>query len=318
MNTKLLTQIRAELGLPVAQIERLIERAPYTYKVYTIPKRSGGDRTIAQPARETKLIQKWLVEHIFCTLPIHEAAAAYRPGASIKKNAERHANSKYMVKLDFKEFFPSIKYQDLVNHFCVHLSDAYEDDDIKRMALISCLHIGGRDFSLSIGSPASPCLSNSIVYELDKKIKSWCKDNKVTYTRYADDLTFSTNRPDISSEVEKMVSLTLKEIEYPQLKLNKKKTIHLSKRHKRVVTGVIINSENNLSLGRDRKREISSLIHKYSIGLLGKGDTYRTQGLLGFARDIEPDFVGRLNAKYGNKLLEEIFTLRKAEEDDDL
>jgi retron-type reverse transcriptase len=311
MNSKLLTQIRAELGLPTAQIERLIARAPYTYKVYTIPKRSGGERTIAQPARETKLIQKWLVEKVFNSLPIHDSATAYRLGASIKKNAEMHEKSKYMVKLDFKNFFPSIKYRDVGRHLQSYLSDEYELNDIKRMALVSCLHTGGHDFSLSVGSPASPCLSNSIVYELDTLIQEWCKKNKVTYSRYADDLTFSTNQRNISSEVEGMVKGFLDEINSAKLEINTKKTVHLSKRHRRMVTGVIINSENKISLGRDRKREISALVHKYSIGILNEDDVYRTQGLLGFALDVEPEFVARLDHKYGNKLLEEIFKLRK-------
>ncbi|OFA03723.1 retron St85 family RNA-directed DNA polymerase [Duganella sp. HH101] len=314
MSSKLLTQIRAGTGLPITQIERLIVRAPYTYKIYTIPKRSGGERIIAQPARETKLIQNWLVENAFGSLPIHKAATAYRSGASIKHNAEMHAKSRYMVKLDFKNFFPSITYNDLVAHFSRHLSEQYEIEDIKRMAIISCLNIGRLDLALSVGSPASPCLSNTVMYELDNIIQNWCDDKHITYTRYADDLTFSTNQKDISTEVEIMIASSIATVQNPRLSINSEKTVHLSKKFKRMVTGVVINSQNNISLGRDRKREISALIHKFSIGILSPDEAFRTQGLLGFAKDIEPDFVVRMDKKYGNQLLEQIFKLRKVTE----
>jgi RNA-directed DNA polymerase len=311
MSSKLLTQIRAGLGLPVAQIERLIMRAPYTYKIYTIPKRSGGERIIAQPARETKLIQTWLIENVFTSLPIHDAAMAYRAGASIKKNAEAHVNSKFMVKLDFKNFFPSIKYEDLILHFNRYLSDSYEIEDIRRMALISCLHRGGVEWALSVGSPASPCLSNSILFELDEKIKKWCVSKNFVYTRYADDLTFSTNEKGVSYNVEAALQSFIENLDFPKLTINNKKTIHLSKKYRRMVTGVIINSKNCISLGRARKREISSLIHKFSLGLLSQDEALRIQGLLGFAKDIEPNFVVAMNVKYGNEVLEKLFLLRK-------
>jgi hypothetical protein len=104
MNSSLRKQLQESLGIKESQLNRLIQRAPYTYKVYSIPKRSGGVRVIAQPAKETKFIQHWLIKNIFEKLPIHQCAMAYKEGSSIKKNATVHKNNSYITKFDFKGF----------------------------------------------------------------------------------------------------------------------------------------------------------------------------------------------------------------------
>ena len=125
-----------ELFVSDIQLNRLIRRAPHTYKVYTIPKRTGGRRVIAQPARETKYLQRWLISNIFCDLPVHESATAYKLGASIKKNAEKHARNSYLTKFDFKDFFTSIKETDLKNHFANHLTNKLTEDEAEDAALL--------------------------------------------------------------------------------------------------------------------------------------------------------------------------------------
>lgn len=300
------------LGLTESQFQRLVARSPYTYKTYTIPKKSGGVRTIAQPAKETKYIQYWLVEKIFSKLPIHDCATAYKTGASIKANANKHKNNQYLSKFDFINFFPSIKEMDLISHLTTHLSDFFSSEDIKIITRISCIRGKGEsDLCLSIGAPSSPVLSNSIMYHFDSEINLWCESKKITYTRYADDLTFSTNEKNISSEIEHAIRKTIKKIKHPKLIINDKKTIHISKKYQRRITGVIVNNEGNLSLGREKKRIISSLIHKYTIGLLAHEDLFNLQGLLGFSKDIEPDFVFKMRKKYGSDIVDSIFKVRR-------
>jgi retron-type reverse transcriptase len=293
-------------------LNRLFQRAPHSYKVYTIPKRSGGQRTIAQPAKETKFIQRWLIQNIFSQLPVHECASAYKVGASIKKNANAHKKNSYVTKLDFKDFFPSIKSDDLVKHISKHLGSSLGAQDIQDIARISCIRLLGRsDLCLSVGAPSSPVLSNTIMYGFDSEVSAWCAESGITYTRYADDLTFSTSTKGISSDIEPFVKGIAQKLTYPSLSLNNKKTTHLSKKHQRRITGIIINNEGNLSLGRNRKREISALIHKYSLGMLPEPEMFRLQGLLGFAKDVEPLFVARMRGKYTSRLIDEIFQKRK-------
>jgi RNA-directed DNA polymerase len=312
MTDHLRHDLEESLGLSDYLINRLIDRAPYSYKVYTIPKRSGGQRTIAQPAKEIKFIQRWLIQNIFDKLPVHECASAYKDGASIKKNANSHKSHSYVIKLDFKDFFPSITSSDLVMHISKHLGQIFGAQDVQDIARVSCIRLHGKgDLCLSVGAPSSPVLSNTIMFSFDSEVSAWCAQNGITYTRYADDLTFSTSTKGICSEIESFVMGVTQELDYPNLTLNFNKTTHLSKKHQRRITGVIINNFGALSLGRNRKREISALIHKFSLDILPESEIFRLQGLLGFAKDVEPLFVARMRRKYSSRLIEEVLKKRK-------
>ncbi|MBU2774820.1 RNA-directed DNA polymerase [Acidithiobacillus ferrooxidans] len=273
-------------------------------------KRSGGQRTIAQPAKETKFIQRWLINNIFDKLPVHDCASAYKDDASIKNNANANKSHSYLIKLDFRDFF-SITSRDLVIHFSKHLRHILGAQDINDIARISCIRLHSKsDLCLSVGAPSSPVLSNTIMFSFDSEVSAWCAQNGITYTRYADDLTFSTGTKGLCSEIESFVKDVTQELDYPDLSINFKKTTHLSKKYQRRITGVIIKNCGALSLGRNRKREISALIQKYSLGVLPESETLRLQGLLGFAKDIEPLFLARMRTKYSSVLIEAILKNR--------
>lgn len=312
MTSPLIQAIQDATGLSEDQVLRLVVRSPHSYKVYTIPKKTGGVRTIAQPAKETKYLQRWLIANVFGALPLHESATAYTTDSSIKKNANRHKENSYISKFDFQNFFPSIKESDLLQHFTKYLGDQLPECDVQYAARLCCINTKGtKDRHLSIGAPSSPLLSNSVMYEFDSIIDSWCNANGFVYTRYADDLTFSTSVKGASSEIEAKIIEIIKAINYPKLRLNRKKTVHLSKKYQRRITGLIINNDDQLSIGRDRKRAISSLIHRYSLSMLTTSETYHLQGLLGFAKDIEPMFVVSMRKKYGAEVVDAIFQVRK-------
>lgn len=304
--------ISDELGIPHHLLNRLIKRAPHTYKVYTIPKKTTGRRTIAQPARETKYLQEWLIKNIFCFLPLHERATAYKLGASIKNNAAIHAKNSYLAKFDFKDFFTSIKEGFVRNHLERHLAHKLSAEDIDDIVRICCIQFSGKDHKcLSIGAPSSPVLSNTIMYEFDQKVFDWCTKNEIEYSRYADDLTFSTNTPSLLHSIEDVIRKIVRKLEYPTLRFNRKKTTYVSKKYQRRVTGLVLSNEGSVSLGRARKRAISALVHKYSLNVLDDKEKYSLQGMLSFAFDVEPLFIARLRGKYGSPTIDDIFSLRK-------
>jgi RNA-directed DNA polymerase len=242
---------------------------------------------------------------------VHDAATAYKAGASIKKNAAMHASRQYLVKLDFHDFFQSIKISDLLKVLSLHFADKYSPADIMIIALSVLFQPSNLNgLCLSVGSPASPMLANAVMYEFDSKVAEWAASKGVVYSRYADDLAFSTDTPGLAAEIQEFVKDTLSILSYPRLTLNEKKTAYLSKRSQRRVTGLILNNEGSVSLGRARKREISSLIHSFKLQKLDENKKGRLQGLLGFARDVEPLFVLSMDKKYGNQLLAEIFSYR--------
>jgi hypothetical protein len=102
-----------------------------------------------------------------------------------------------------------------------------------------------------------------------------------------------------------LVKTTLREC-VPGLTINDSKTIFSSKAHNRHVTGITISNANKLSLGRDKKRLISSLIHKYKIGVLESEKIEPLRGMLSHAKHIEPLFLVRLKKKYGRELIKSI------------
>src|SRR5687768_1740331 len=104
----LVQEIVARFGLGARDVARLIDSAPARYKVYDIAKRRGGNRTIAQPAKELKIIQRFIVDNKLTAFKTHRAAMGYVTKRNILDNAMMHRENDAILKLDFANFFPSI------------------------------------------------------------------------------------------------------------------------------------------------------------------------------------------------------------------
>ena len=219
----LIPMLVAETGLRERDVRLIILTAPSRYKTYSIDKRAGGKRVISQPARELKILQRVLLAEVLEKLPIHEAATAYRAGYSIKPNAEPHAKNGPILKMDFKDFFPSLKAPDW-SAYC-ELNKIFSDDEDVQISTNILFHRpkGTTVLRLAIGAPTSPCLSNILLYPFDEKISLSLGSDKIRYTRYADDLTFSAPRTGYLNPVESMVRRVLRQLDTPSLSINKKK-----------------------------------------------------------------------------------------------
>ena len=308
MPSKLLGKISEDLLLPKERLDYLIRSAPHRYKTYKVLKRSGsGKRTIAQPAKEVKRIQYWVIKNIFPLFPVHKSAMAYVKGKNIRNNSEPHANNPYMLKLDFEDFFPSIKGEDFLHYAKDNKNlklDESEQD--KLMKILFWCPKGRSSLQLSIGAPSSPYFSNAIMYEFDNKIDKFCSKEGIAYTRYADDMTFSMKVKSLRGKIHKEVLKVLRELPYPKLRINNKKTVFGSKAHRRMVTGLILSNDGLVSLGRERKRLIRAKIHHYIIGDLDKDERKKLSGMIAFIRDIEPDYIKRLEKKYKKNVIKSI------------
>ena len=186
-----------------------------------------------------------------------------------------------------------------------HISKDWDSDDTKLFIKLVCLK-----GALTIGSPTSPMLSNCICHQLDEKLSNFCCEHNIVYTRYADDLYFSTTEQNLLFSISPHVIKILRTIDYPRnLWLNKKKTIHTSKKHLRKIIGIVLTPEGNISLGRSNKRKVRSLIFQWSS--LPEEERLSLQGYLAFASSIEPDFINRLCKKYGSKKIYDIIKYEK-------
>ncbi|MCD9496845.1 RNA-directed DNA polymerase [Photobacterium carnosum] len=305
MHQKLYSKLVDKLDSTRSTINSFSKNAPNKYKVYTIPKRTSGHRVIAHPSKELKKYQRALVSILSDILNIHPTSYAYRTGFSIKDNAYKHRKNQYLLKMDFSDFFNSIEPKLLFFVFdeCeIHFSSS-ELRLLEKLLFWNKNKSVDAKLALSVGAPSSPLISNFIMCIFDEKINYFCEKNGITYTRYADDLTFSSNKKNILFNVPNIVKNLLKE-EYKNLILvNDLKTCFSSKAHNRHITGVTINNDAELSIGRDRKRLISAMINNYKKGILLSEDFDYLRGILSFANNIEPDFISRMKRKYGKCIL---------------
>jgi RNA-directed DNA polymerase len=308
MPISLLGKMSSDLLLPKDMLDYLISSAPHRYKVYQVPKRSGtGMRTIAQPAKEVKKLQYWVINNIFPGLLIHPSAMAYVSGKNIADNSGQHTDKPYLLKLDFRDFFPSIKADDFLHYSQDNRNLALSESDIQRLIrILFWCPKGSKVLQLSIGAPSSPFLSNAIMYRFDSSISLYCSERAVTYTRYADDVAFSMHDRKTRADIYQQVQNILASLPFPSLQLNTRKTIFASKAHRRMLTGLILSNDGAVSLGREKKRRIRAQIHHFICGRLSAQEISRLRGMLSFARDIEPTFVIRMENKYGKDIVKTI------------
>lgn len=295
----------AESGMDLGDLMKVIRTAPRRYKVFKIPKRSGGTRQIAQPARELKILQRILISSVLEKLPIHAAATAYRKGASILDNAAPHAGNGPILKMDFKDFFPSIRREDWLLYCAENGLMSHEDRIISSQVLFRQAK-GEMLHKLSVGAPSSPILSNILMVPFDEAITAAASKRKIAYTRYADDLTFSGQRAGMLKDMVKEVERAVRRIERPSLTINRKKTTFVTAANRRSVTGVTLSNDGSVGLGHQRKRLISSRVHHAQNGKLNAEDLRSLAGELAFINVVEPTYLVWLAAKYGNETIQNI------------
>ncbi|MFR1709601.1 MAG: retron St85 family RNA-directed DNA polymerase [Clostridium sp.] len=200
------------------------------YRKFKIPKKNGDLREISEPLPSLKEIQHWILNEILYKLKVSKFAKAYVKGKSIKENARFHRNQKQVLTLDIKDFFPSIKVFKVIDIF---KSIGYCDSVAVMLANLCCL-----DGSLPQGAPTSATLSNLVMIEVDNLISEFVECNKIRYTRYADDLTFSGD-----FKINELIIYVKRVLKSNGFRVNNKKTRKLYNYQRQVVTGIVTNQK---------------------------------------------------------------------------
>lgn len=238
------------------------------YHTFEVSKKSGGKRKIAAPKPKLKEIQTWILENILHKIPYTDEAHGFIKERSIVTNANPHINKDIVINIDLKDFFPTITYKRVKGLFhkmgyseesatilgllCTHS----EVDEIDLDGISYYVQSGER--KLPQGSPASPAISNLIVYKMDKKIKGLAKKLDFTYTRYADDMSFSTTKEN-SANVSPLLYFTKKIIESEGFTIHPDKIHIMRKGTQQKVTGVVVNEK--LAVDRIQLRKFRALLH---------------------------------------------------------
>lgn len=262
------------------------------YTTFWMAKRRGGYRNIEAPNPRLKAIQRAILDRLLTPLPVHTAATGFRPGLSIADNARPHLGRRRALKTDLHNFFGSIHRLNVRRVF----RDMGFDAHMTKVLVDLCTHRN----RLPQGAPTSPALSNFVAAKMDERMTALSLRRGLTYTRYADDLTFSGdsfNRNELVADIKHIAA-------YDGFTLNAKKT-RLMASSRRIVTGLSIGSGKKLTLPRERKREIRKNVHfvlKYGVTehreRINSSDPAYVKRLIGelcFWRSIEPEhpFVNR-------------------------
>ncbi len=312
---QLFRKISSYTGFSETDLDLIINKAPKSYKIFHISKRDGGQRRIEHPAKETKAIQHALLELLFYKIKPSSIAYAFIPNlqSPLKKNAFLHSRFKYSVRIDFKDFFHSIKPEDLKRILIKEKKNIGEidDDDFELISSICFMKNRFKDFDhLSVGSPSSPYISNLVMLDFDDELIE-LKDKIDEYacvTRYADDIIFSTNKKGNCNHFLKGLTELTRKIKNPSLSINIDKTVFMSNGSKRIVTGLVITNNHQVSIGNSKKKEIRSKVYNFKKGELNDDEIKSLSGYLAFILDVEPDFYHRLTLKYGAKALESLIS----------
>jgi hypothetical protein len=252
------------------------------YHHFTIPKKSGGRRAISSPKPKLRQAQSWLLENVLAKVEVHEAAMAFRPVLNIAHNANRHAGANIIVRLDLKDFFPSITFKRVKQMF-QHLG--FNEGVATLFALLSTeapraeLTLDGQKYFVAVtarflpqGACTSPAITNILCRVLDKRLSGAAQKLGFIYTRYADDLIFSA--PGDQSSGQKANGVAMRDlatqiIADEKFIVNDDKTAILRPRGRQTVTGLVVNAQNTPDgqgsprVSRRDIRNFRAFLHQY-------------------------------------------------------
>ncbi len=247
-----------------------VMKAESKYSKFEVPKKSAGSRTILAPTPQLKLLQGRLAKLLTeCVKEIQtgkknywRSSHGFQPGKTIVSNAEVHRRRRFVFNVDLSDFFGTINFGRVRGFFLRDKSFALGPNVATIIAQIVC-----HENVLPQGSPCSPIISNLIGNIMDVRLLALARDCGCTYTRYADDLTFSTNEKLFPTEIaintwgaEWTIGKRLElEINRTGFKVNPSKTRMSLRRSRQTVTGLVVNAKANINI--DYYRAARAMCH---------------------------------------------------------
>ena len=230
------------------------------YRTFTIPKKSGGVRTISAPEHMLKSMLTYTNRILQAFYEAPDCVTGFVPSKSVVDNAERHIGMNYVYNTDLKDFFPSIP-QARVWGALKTQPFRFNMEVASAIAGLCCSEItfeGETRNALPQGSPCSPILTNIVCHNLDWKLNGLARRFRLKYSRYADDITFSSNH-NVYQENGEFVTEFRRIVAEQNFSINEKKT-RLQKRGERQdVTGLVVSDRVNVA--REYVRDLDNLLY---------------------------------------------------------
>lgn len=240
---------KSEFGRKITSsylLEFLKKKSTY-FGHFTILKKTGDARDITYPFSELKYLHKCIVILLSAIYEAPISVTGFVKNRSIVDNAKLHTNKAWVYNVDLKDFFHSIPTARIASSLKLPPFNLYNRNENEQRAYIGyiiaqlCTYYN----YLPQGAPTSPILSNIVCRKLDKKLLAFAKNNKLVYSRYADDITFSTNKYNIKEAQlhEEIIAI----IESEKFEINKEKFRIQNATEKQMVTGLVVNKGANIS-----------------------------------------------------------------------
>ena len=208
---------------------------------------------ISEPLPSLKEIQIWILKNILYKVPVSPFAKAYKPNVKLIENLKFHKKQPKVFTLDLENFFPSIKVK--------AIEKVFRQLGYSKMISKLLSKLCTRDGALPQGAPTSPYLSNLIFKDADAVLFNFCKQRKIRYTRYADDLSFSGD-----FDEKELLDKVTQTIEKLDLRINESKTKLMTPNTRQTVTGIVVNEKPQVAFHkRNELRQALHYIKKFGI-----------------------------------------------------
>ena len=238
------------------------------YSRFTIPKKTGGERLISAPLMRLKALQYKILSEILSEVPVHEAAHGFVAGKSIYSNAIPHVGQSIVINMDLQDFFPTLTFErvqgayvalgysgqiaTVLSLLCTEANTAETELDGHKW------YIAQSERFLPQGAPTSPMLTNIVCFQMDTRLHGLAEKLGLQYTRYADDITFSSDDKDL--DVGRLIRMIRKIVQEEGFVVHPKKTKVMRKGQRKEVTGVVVNEKT--SIERKMLRKFKALLHQ--------------------------------------------------------
>ena len=224
------------------------------YYHYTIPKRNGGERSIAAPSPLLKSVQRKILELILEKIEISDSAHGFLKGRSVISSADSHFKGpKLLINMDIENFFPTITFNRVRGMFKSFGYSGYVSSLLamictycERMAIEikgQIKYVKASEKILPQGSPSSPMITNILCRNLDMRINGLAKTHDFLYTRYADDMSFSFEQNIDKNDIRKVIYEICSVVNNEGFRINKDKTRYLKSNNRQCITGIVVNNE---------------------------------------------------------------------------
>ena len=279
------------LGISPKTIFSIRRRPGKHYRSFPLKKKDGTEREINTPRTYLKVIHWWILDNILNHVEIAENVFGFVAGRSAVQNAEYHFGAKHVLNVDIRQFFPSIRIEQVRSIF---ESLGYSESVSEMLSDLCCLND-----RVPQGAPTSPAIANLVLRELDNKLSGLAQEAGHLYSRYADDLTFSSQK-----KIEGDFLLSVKrEVENASFELKPEKTRFSGGEGRMEVTGVVINEV--LQPTRVWRKRTRATLHRMRNSVrLTRRDLSYLQGIIGSARQFDDSPNMRRLAEEAKVILE--------------